>query len=218
MARSYRGVISYARETGGEFGREFFTATVETDGTRTLRCLCEMDDIGLVRDVTYTVDAEFLAIDCFVRVTSENRFIGSGWFYFTDTYAEGETFSAANGRVSHRLPANGRPRLFGTHPISIDIWKCIHIDRSRPYEVQTLTDCFNCSPAPNGASSPLLTPKSYGMIYRSEEKASVPAGTFACQRYDWLTGTGPVRSTFIPCRETGFRSTPRCRRWAGTMT
>ena len=66
MTRLYRGTISYAREDGGAFGQEFFTVSVDPDGSRTLRCLCEMDDIALVRDVTYTVDQDFRAIDCFV--------------------------------------------------------------------------------------------------------------------------------------------------------
>ena len=149
-----------------------------------------MDDIGLVRDVTYTVDEDFRVIDCFVRVSSEHKFIGMGWFRFTETQAEGESYTAANKHVSQRLPANGRPRLFGTHPISVDIWKCIHVDRSRPGDIQTLTDCFNCSSVPNGASGPILESKSYDMVYRGPEKVSVPAGTFACERYDWHTGTG----------------------------
>jgi hypothetical protein len=190
MTRLYRGTISYAREDGGAFGREFFTVSVEPDGSRTLRCLCEMDDIALVRDVTYTVDQDFRAIDCFVRVSSENQFIGAGWFRFTNSFAEGQSYSAANGHVSQKLLANGRPRLFGTHPLSVDIWKCIHIDRSRPDEVQALTDCFNCSSAPNGASGPLLAPKSYDMVYQGAETVTVPAGEFACERYDWQTGTG----------------------------
>ena len=190
MTKLYRGTISYSRKAGGEFGREFFTVSVEPDGTRTLRCLCEMDDIGLVRDVTYTVDEDFRAIDCFVRISREHRFIGMGWFRFTETLAEGESFTAANKYVSQKLPAKGRPRLFGTHPISVDIWKCVHVDRSRPGDIQSLTDCFNCSSAPNGASGPILEPKSYDMVYRGPEKVSVPAGNFACERYDWNTGTG----------------------------
>ncbi len=190
MAKLYRGTISYVREEGGVFGREFFTVTVEPDGTRTLRCLCEMDDISLVRDVTYTVDAEFRAIDCYVRISSEHKFLGSGWFHFTGTHALGESLTAGKDRITQKVPANGRPRLFGTHPIAIDIWKCVHIDRTRPGEVQPLTDCFNCSSVANGASVPLLAPKSYDMVYHGEETVTVPAGTFACQRYDWQTGTG----------------------------
>src|SRR5206468_816151 len=55
MARRYEGKVGYFGEGGVETGREFFSVTVETDGTRTLRSLCEMDQVNLIRDVTYTV-------------------------------------------------------------------------------------------------------------------------------------------------------------------
>jgi hypothetical protein len=78
MTRSYRGVISYGHETDGITGRETFHVTVHADGTRTLRCVCEMDNVPLVRDVVYTVNERFEAIDGFVRVHSQGAFVPVG--------------------------------------------------------------------------------------------------------------------------------------------
>lgn len=190
MARFFRGKVSYMSETTGEFGREFFTVSVEDDGTRTLRCVCEMDNVSLIRDVTYTVDKNFMPTDCYVRVSNEHKLVGSGWFRFTDNAAEGEAFTVAEGRVSQRLATPGRIKLFGTHPICIDIWKCVHAQATKPGEVQVVDNCMNSSAVTNGASGPLLGRKSYDMVYCGPEKITVPAGTFDCQHFDWRTGTG----------------------------
>jgi hypothetical protein len=49
---------------------------------------------------------------------------------------------------------------------------------------------MNCSAVLNGASGPLLARKRYDMVYVGPEAVTVPAGTFACEHFDWRTGTG----------------------------
>jgi hypothetical protein len=190
MSRLYRGKIVYAHEDEGEFGREWFTVTVEDDGSRTLRCLCQMDPVRLTRDVTCSVDASFRPRDCFVRVVNEAEFVGSGWFRFSDDHVEGEIVTAKEGRISQKFATPGRANLFGTHPICIDIWKCVHVEADKPGETQKLENCFSSSLAVNGASGPMLTPKTYDLTFRGRDKVSVGAGTFDCVHFDWDTGTG----------------------------
>lgn len=190
MSRDFSGLIRYASDTEGDIGREIFSVSVHEDGTRTLRCQCWMDQLNLVRDVTYTVNARFEAVDAFVRVVAKGRFVGSGFFRFTDSFAEGEVISAAEGRVSQRIETPGRVRLFGSHPISIDIWKCAHTPAERPGEKQPLTNCFSSSLAPGGASGPMLTTKSYDIEFEGRETKTGPAGSFDALRYNWDTYTG----------------------------
>lgn len=193
MIRSYRGEIRYADEAIGTTGRELFHATVYPDGTRTLRCLCEMDGIGLTRDVTYTVNERFEAMDCFVRITGREGLIGTGWFCFSDTQAQGEIVTAIEGRITQRIDTPGRVKLFGTHPLCLDIWKCVHTPMERPGEVQPLANCFSSSlAAGTGASGPMLVHKHYDMRYHGAETVTVPAGTFDCQHFSWDTHTGRV--------------------------
>lgn len=190
MTRSYRGVIRYGHETTGATGKESFHVTVHADGSRTLRAVCEMDNVPLVRDVVYTVNDRFEALDGFVRLSAEGAFIGSGWFRFTDTLAEGEVFTAKEGRLSQRFETPGRVKLFGSHPICIDIWKCAHTPAERIGEIQPLTNCFSSSLVPNGASGPLMATKSYDITFRGEAQTTTDAGTFDCLRYSWDTYTG----------------------------
>jgi hypothetical protein len=167
-----------------------FSVTVHADGSRTLRCQCWMDQVPLVRDVTYTVNERFEAMDAFVRVFAKGAFVGSGFFRFTDSLAEGEVITAQEGRVSQRIETPGRVKLFGTHPISVDIWKCTHTAPERVGVKQPLTNCFSCSLAPAGASGPMLTAKSYDVEFEGRERKDVPAGSFDCLRYNWDTYTG----------------------------
>jgi hypothetical protein len=196
MARIFRGVIPY-RQEGKITGRETFTVSVHADGSRTIRCLCEMDNFKLLRDVTYTVDANFLPLDCFVRVIAEDQFVGSGWFRFTDAYAEGETFTAAEGRLTQKIETPGHAKLYGSHPLCIDILKCANTAAERPGELQPLTNCFSSSLVrETGASGPMLLHKTYDLTYIGEKTVTVHAGTFECLNYQWNTGNGRTLDMF----------------------
>jgi hypothetical protein len=190
MPRDFGGKIRYASDDEGEIGREVFSVTVHADGSRTLRCQCWMDQVPLVRDVTYTVNERFEALDAFVRVFAMDAFVGSGWFRFTESCAEGEAITAQEGRVSQRIETPGRVKLFGSHPLCIDIWKCAHTKPEKSGEKQPLTNCFSSSLVPAGASGPLLNAKTYDIEFEGSEEKTVGAGTFGCLRYNWDTYTG----------------------------
>ena len=197
--RSYRGKITYAHRETGEFGREWFSVTVTNDGTRILRCQCEMDPVGLVREVIYTADAGFLPQHCFVQVVNDHQFVGCGWFEFSEKYATAEVRSATEGRFSQRVATPGRTTCFGCHPIAVDIWKCAHANNNRIGELSRLTNCFSSSLAPNGASTPKLIPKEYALSYHGTARVEVAAGDFECEQYDWDTGTGrTLRMSAVP--------------------
>lgn len=76
--------------------------TVHGDGKRTLRAHCEIDDPPTVlRDVILSLDADNYPMDCFVRLAIDDRFEGSGWMRFSETYAEAALISgySASGDV-----------------------------------------------------------------------------------------------------------------------
>ncbi len=86
--RTYRGKILYLTDGVGEHGREYFHVTIQPDGTRTMRATCEMDEDRLLRDVVVTVDQEWRPQDAFVRLSIEEKLVGSSWFRFTAGAAE----------------------------------------------------------------------------------------------------------------------------------
>jgi hypothetical protein len=195
MTRNYGGVLQY-RDASGPTGRERFSVTVHDDGSRTLRCQCWMDKVPLVRDVVYTVNERFEAVDCFVRVVSAGALVGSGFFLFTDHHAEAEASTRQDGRIHQRIDTPGRVKLFGSHPISVDIWKCTHTPADRPGKIHALTNCFSSSLAPNGASGPLLNAKTYDVAFDGSELRQTPLGELDCLRYKWHTHTG---RTLVMC-------------------
>ncbi len=192
MIRQYKGRISYINEESQEFGFEEFRGTVYEDGTRILRAMCVMNHVNLVRDVTYSMQEDFSPIDCFVRVSSDGRFIGSGWFRFTDDHAEGEIVNADMGRVSQRFETPGRVRLFGSHPIVVDSLKARLVKAERPGELQRIENAYSSSLVINGASGPMMAPKQYDMFYRGPRTVEVGAGQFDTEYFDWDTNTGRV--------------------------
>ena len=81
--------------------------TFHQDGQRSPRAHCEIE-AGVVTDrsvrleTAYTTDSQYHPLDCFVRLHESGKFLGSGWFCFTDEGAEcehAETFSCHLGSM-----------------------------------------------------------------------------------------------------------------------
>lgn len=201
MSRFIQGYIAYITGTDTanpkEFGREFFSMSIQSDGLRTMRAVCEFDAEGITRDVTYTVGRDFKPIECYVRVALETKPVGSGWFRFTDDTAEGEVFTASDGRFSQHIKVPERVKAFGSHPICSDILRLAHLKPEGIGQTQVLANCMNSSPLAHGESGPMLGVRDYTYIYRGTETITVGAGTFTCQRFDW-----PVRAGKTLCMWT----------------
>lgn len=189
-----QGLISYRLGTpdaqGDWFGREHFSVSLFDNGTRTLRAVCEFEDVGLVRDVTYTLDDEFRPLEAYVRVAFPAKPVGSGWFRFTERSAEGEAFTAAEGRVRQRFELSERVRAFGTHPICSDMLRLAHLRTDRQGEEQVLSHCMNSSGLSYGESGPLLSPRSYRYVHRGRESVATEAGRFDTQAFEWKVRDG----------------------------
>jgi hypothetical protein len=134
--RTVRGTIRYTSKKPDrmdqERGREYFTINVHSDGKRTCIAHCEIDDRpSVMRDITYSLDEDWYPMDCFVRIAVNDRFMGSGWFRFGPDYAECETYTALDGRVTQRMQTTGRLMTFQNHAIVCDAWHMRLFDRSK---------------------------------------------------------------------------------------
>ncbi len=123
--RVIRGTIAYTSNKpdrlGQERGREHFHISVHSDGRRTCSAHSEIDDRpSVMRDIVYSLDEHWLPTDCFVRLTVNDRFMGTGWFRFGPDFAECETHTALEGRVTQRMETKGRLQAFQNHAIVCD--------------------------------------------------------------------------------------------------
>jgi hypothetical protein len=197
LHRGYGGKILYLDDKAGEFGREFFRVTVQPDGTRTLRAQCEMDDVGLLRDVVLTADRDFHPIDAFVRIAVDGKTIGSSRYAFTDHVATCDGLTD-QGRIAQRIETRERIRLFTAHPVNTDAWLWGAARQTKdlaPYP------WFNSSLAPNGAGGPTLVPMPEGRVQiadKETENITVKAGTFAARHIQVrYRPTSPLQNTWV---------------------
>ncbi len=193
--RSVRGKILYTsnkpERRGQERGREYFMINVHSDGRRTCIAHCEIDDRpSVMRDITYSLDADWYPTDCFVRLSVGDRFMGSGWFRFGPDFAECETHTALDGRVTQRMETNGRLRTFQNHAILCDAWHMRLFDRNRGPGVQAIDEMLLSSPDHRGATGPMLFRIGMGVEYVGEESLEVAAGKFDAYHYRFVASPG----------------------------
>ncbi|MBK6596779.1 MAG: hypothetical protein IPG25_02240 [Proteobacteria bacterium] len=183
--RTLRGKLGYFHNQHGETGREWFTVTVAPDGGRTLRAQCEMDDDSVLRDVTYTVDAAWRPLDCFIRLARHDRFVGSSWFRFADRRVECEGYTALEGRVSQRVELPAPAVRFGTHSLLTDGWHAALWQANGP-AVQTIAHQPASSHAANGATGPMIVVGDSTLKRIGLESLRVAAGEFMTAHFEIL--------------------------------
>lgn len=178
---------------GEERGREHFTFTKHGNGSRTLRALCEIEepDPTVLRDITYSLDANDMPTDCFVRLMIGDEFMGAGLFRITEDFVECESFGPAIGRLSQKVPTNGPFDGFGTHPISGDAYITKKMDKSKgPHNRQFRT--FLPSPDHRGATPPVVAETKIYLAYVGDETITVKAGTFEASHYRFTDPEGDM--------------------------
>lgn len=192
--RSVRGTIRYTSNKpdrlGQERGREYFMINVHSDGKRTCIAHCEIDDRpSVMRDITYSLDEAWYPMDCFVRLAVNDRFMGTGWFRFGPDFAECETWTAIEGRVTQRMETKGRLKSFQNHAIQCDAWHLRLYDRKRR-GVQTVDELLLSSPDHRGATGPLLFRAGLCIDFVGEERLEVAAGTFDALHFKFVSAPG----------------------------
>ena len=207
--RNYKGKLLYLTDGQGEMGRESFNITIQPDGTRTMRANCEMDDDRLIRDVILTVDKEWYPLDAFVRLSIEEKFVGSTWYRFTDFSAECEGFTEKEGRFTQHFDSVNKIRFFGAHPLHGDSWGLAIWKRDKNKKLSDLGMCFASSHLPNGGSGPMLEPADNSITqhkYIGTEEITVPAGTFQTEHFQFLVEGYPpidiwsIGDDYVPAR------------------
>jgi hypothetical protein len=173
--RSVRGTIAYLSHKPDRYlqerGREYFMINTHTDGSRTCIAHCEIDDRpSVMRDITYSLDADWMPTDCFVRITVADRFM--------------------EGRVSQRMDLKRRLLTFQNHAIACDAWHLRLFDRSKGPGVQGIEQILLSSPDHRGATGPMLFSIGIGVEYVGEEKCTVKAGTFDAYHFRFVASPG----------------------------
>ena len=188
------GKIIYLSEKedrqGQERGREYFIINKHANGHRKIVAHCEIDDRpAVMRDITYSLDENWLPLDCFVRISVNDQFMGSGWFNFGDDYAECEANTLLDGRNSQKMQTKGRLKTFQNHAIACDAWHLRLYDRSKKGP-QNIGEMLLSSPDHRGATGPILFSITSTIDFLGEESVTIKAGTFDALHFQFVGTPG----------------------------
>ena len=188
--RSITGTILYTSKKPERLeerrGIEHFRFTHHTDGKRTLRAHCEIEEPhpSVLRDIVYSLDEHGRPMDCHVRLTVDDRFMGSGWFRFMPDGIECESYGPTIGRLSQFMPLSEPIDGFGTHPVVADGYLLALFD----WSVGETKKLHVMLPSPDhrGATPPMISEVRIDARYLGPETVTVKAGTFAARHYQFI--------------------------------
>lgn len=182
--------VDYIRRDGKPRGQERVLVTVHEDGRRTLRTLSEIFEAEVLRDVTYTVDADYRPLEAFVRVSVQDRYLGSAWFRFHDTLVECETASAEGVRATESMPLEAPAMSFLSHAVASDVWHGAAIRKQPGLGPQAITPLLTCSPRHDGSTAPKLGTWPLRAVFLGIEPVDTVAGSIEAEhiRYEEPNG------------------------------
>lgn len=180
--------IKHPDYPSGIWGFEEYRMTRHQDGSRVLRSYCELDDDSkIIRDAIQRVDKDFYPLDTMVRLTIDDKFVGSTWYHFTDSMVECQGFTTELGRFSQRVSINKQIRGFGTHALNGDTWLAARYDLSQGLGIQTWKKNILTSKDHRGATGPAIERTASSSIqYFGQETLTVRAGTFLCHHFAFV--------------------------------
>jgi hypothetical protein len=180
------GRIAYTHAATGElWGEEHFAIVRGAEGDRTLTAHCEMafGDDQVVRETVLTVAADWRPRDAYVSIRNHGRVTGCGWFRFTESEAECESWTEAQGRISQRIKIDGPMRGFGLHALATDGWMASTFPFERgPGHVHHWPHNLIHSLHHFGATGPFIHTSATGFRYVGPERITVQAVEMDCRR------------------------------------
>jgi hypothetical protein len=175
------GRIAYWGPEQTLIGQECFVLAFHAHGS-SFRAFCEMDDIGLLRDVSISLNQDWQPIDGFCRITKKGQVAAATWFSFypDKVIVEGEV--VGEGRLSQRFVNQAPFTYLGLHPLQGDALVTTQVDKSKPGEYVTVQGLTN-SLSENGDQGLTAIPVSIEVAYLHNEKLTVAAGYFEARKY-----------------------------------
>ncbi len=205
LHRTIRGTIRYTSKKPERLdqprGIEHFTFTHHSDGKTTLRahCLIEEPDPSVMRDIIYSLDENRRPMDCHVRLTVGDRFMGSGWFRFGDGFVECESYGPEIGRLSQRVELTEPIDGMGTHPVVADGYLLSALGLEDTPNVIRKVRVKLPSPDHRGATPPMVSEANIGVVFLKRETITVGAGTFAARHFQFVDdGSAGMAGTHPP--------------------
>ena len=174
------GKILYRGGSGAVIGRERFEIAHHAGG-HTLRALCEMDDIALLRDVTVSLDPAWRPLDAFCRISRAGVVEATTWFGVEDDAVRVEGMVAGK-RIGQSLPTDGRCAYLGLHPLQGDALIVTQRGEDEPGAFRTVQGITN-SISPNGDVGLDGVPVAIDVAFVGHEPIVVAAGRFEARRY-----------------------------------
>lgn len=213
--RAVEGTIVYTSKKpemlDRQRGVEHFRFTRHGDGKVTLRAYCEIEEPAptVLRDIVYSMDEHRQPMDCHVRLTVGDAFMGSGWFRFGADFVECESYGSGIGRLSQRMPLAEPLDGMGTHPVVADGY-LLSLKEWTPGQKRRLNLVLP-SPDHRGATPPMIAAVAIDAVYVGPETLTVKAGTFAARHFKFvddgssgMAGQHPPYDVWITDDEDGI--------------
>ena len=182
-----------------ERGREHFSLTKQADDILVMHAHCEIDDApNVIRDVVVSMDLKSRPLDAYVRLTVGDKFEGTGWFRFADTYVECESYNQKDGRIKQKINIPAPVKWLQAHPIVGDALVMKLYDLSQGTGKQFFPNLMLTSPDHRGATGPEIFQTGFGIAYLGVEEITVGAGTFSARHFQIVDTAGNLPEEHPP--------------------
>ena len=171
-----RGTITYVTSDGYECGREWFSLHRHNRG-RFVRAVCEMEEEGLLRDASWSLDGNWRPVDGHVRVALGGSVTGSTSYAFNGSSVTCHALTDTHGHVSLVKQSATAYEFLGLHSLICDGLLTAARGRDDINKERSINS-ITCSYSLHGEEGLLAFPIDIGVTYLGEERLTIAAGEF----------------------------------------
>ncbi len=182
IVRHAEGTIRYQTFKEKRFrGTEHWQLLVHPDGSRTLITQNNIFARDVVMHAIVRVKADFYPVESYVAYWNAGLFKGSGLFRVADGQLTADILGP-EGRLTQTMPVDRQRLSILVHPLAPDGWHGGSYDKAKGgAQVIPVVNLDAIASAPRMV---LAAPFTQTWDFKGVEDVTVPAGTFAAERYD----------------------------------
>jgi hypothetical protein len=141
-----------------------------------------MDELEVIRDVSLSLDNQWLPLDGFVRIVKSGRTAASTLFLASDGVVQFEGEVEGLGRISQAIKVPGRLGYLGLHPVVNDALITQLRGEDQPGVFRPFSGLTNSKSA-NGEIGLYAMPTHIDVAFIGHETIDVAAGRFEARRF-----------------------------------
>jgi hypothetical protein len=176
--------IEFVHEPEGRVrGRESVRYRFLRNGSLSVTMHSASYDPDVIRDASYLLQSDFTPRECYVKVETDGRFAGSGWYHIREEAVDLSGRGSDGAHLTKSFPISSPVVALVSHPVSSDVMVGVAASRCQRSPGARTRGIYLTSADPYGRTMPEWTEPDVAVDFLGVEPFETPAGSLDADHF-----------------------------------